>query len=183
MSVLICAASRHGATRALALAEALADEGLRVAAKPPEEVFDLEGCGALVLGSAVHLGHWLPSAKDLAERIGGRLEGMPVLLLTTTGRRSGRRRTVPLTYFEDGDALVVVGSKGGSPRHPDWYLNLLADPAVEAQVGSEHRRLRARRATEDEAARIWPVVVARWPGYARYRAKTSREIPLVLLSD
>jgi len=85
MSVLICAASRHGATReiALALAEALADEGLRVAVKPPEEVFDLEGYGALVLGSAVYLGHWLPSAKDLAHRIGGRLEGRAVWLFSS----------------------------------------------------------------------------------------------------
>jgi F420H(2)-dependent quinone reductase len=114
-------------------------------------------------------------------RVGGRLKDMPVLLLTTTGRRSGKRRTVPLTYFEDGDALVVVGSKGGAPRHPAWYLNLVADPQVEAQVGSEQRRLHARRASNDEAARLWPVIVARWPGYATYRAKTSREIPLVIL--
>jgi deazaflavin-dependent oxidoreductase (nitroreductase family) len=114
-------------------------------------------------------------------RVGGRLKGMPVLLLTTTGRRSGKRRTVPLTYFEDGDALVVVGSKGGAPRHPGWYLNLVANPDVEAQVGSERRRLRARRATPEEAARLWPVIVARWPGYAKYQTKTSREIPLVLL--
>ena len=80
-----------------------------------------------------------------------------------------------------GIALVVVGSKGGAPRHPGWYLNLVAQPEVEAQVGRVHRRLRARRATPEEAARLWPVIVACWPGYARYQAKTSREIPLVLL--
>ena len=114
-------------------------------------------------------------------RVGGRVLGMPVLMLTTTGRRSGRPRTVPLTYFEDGDALLVVGSKGGSPRHPDWYLNLEAEPDVDVQVGSEHRRLRARRATAEEAARLWPVVLERAPVYGTYRARTTRDIPLVLL--
>lgn len=107
--------------------------------------------------------------------------GMPVLLLTTMGRRTGKRRTIPLTYFEDGDALVVVGSKGGSPRHPDWYLNLEADPEVEVQVGAEHRRLGARRATAEEADRLWPMVLERAPVYGKYRTKTRREIPLVLL--
>jgi deazaflavin-dependent oxidoreductase (nitroreductase family) len=114
-------------------------------------------------------------------RVGGRLQGMPVLLLTTTGRRSGERRTVPLTYFEDGNALVVVGSRGGASRHPAWYLNLEADPAVEVQIGREHRQLRARLATDEEAGRLWPMVLARAPGYGKYRAKTSREIPLVVL--
>jgi deazaflavin-dependent oxidoreductase (nitroreductase family) len=114
-------------------------------------------------------------------RVGGRLQDMPVLLLTTTGRRSGERRTVPLTYFEDGDAFVVVGSRGGAPRHPAWYLNLEADPAVEVQIGREHEQLRARRASAEEAERLWPMVLARAPGYGKYRAKTSREIPLVLL--
>ena len=130
-----------------------------------------------LIGKALHGGLY----RLTGGRVGGRLAGMPVLLLTTTGRRSGKRRRVPLTYFEDGDAFVVVGSKGGAPRHPGWYLNLVAMPEVEAQVGRVHRRLRARRATPEEAARLWPVIVACWPGYARYQAKTSREIPLVLL--
>jgi F420H(2)-dependent quinone reductase len=106
---------------------------------------------------------------------------MPVLLLTTTGRRSGQQRTVPLTYFEDGDALLVVGSKGGSPRHPDWYLNLIADPDADIQVGGERRPVRGRAATAEEAERLWPMVLERAPVYGKYRAKTSREIPLVLL--
>jgi deazaflavin-dependent oxidoreductase (nitroreductase family) len=114
-------------------------------------------------------------------RVGGRVLGMPVLMLTTTGRRSGERRTVPLTYFEDGDALLVVGSKGGSPRHPDWFLNLESDPDATIQVGKQHRRVRARRATEEEAERLWPVVLGRAPVYGKYRSRTSREIPLVLL--
>jgi F420H(2)-dependent quinone reductase len=104
-----------------------------------------------------------------------------VLLLTTTGRRSGKRRTVPLSFLADGDAYVVVGSRGGSPRHPSWYLNLEADPEVEVQIGRVHERRRARRADPEEAGRLWPKVLARAPGYGKYRARTSREIPLVLL--
>lgn len=116
-------------------------------------------------------------------RIGARIGGLPVLLLTTTGRTSGKRRTVPLSYLETDDALVVVGSKGGAPRHPDWYLNLVADPEVEVQIGRAHERRRARRASPEEAGRLWPLILARAPGYGKYRAKTSREIPLVLLED
>jgi F420H(2)-dependent quinone reductase len=116
-------------------------------------------------------------------RIGGRLQGMPVLLLTTKGRRSGQPRTVPLTYFEDdGEALLVIGSRGGSPRHPDWYLNLEADPEAEIQIGREHRRVRARTASAEEAERLWPIVLEKAPVYGKYRARTSREIPLVLLA-
>ena len=116
-------------------------------------------------------------------RIGSHVAGLPVLLLTTTGRTSGKRRTVPLSYLDSGDALVLIGSKGGAPRHPDWYLNLEADPAVRVQLGREHRQLHARRATPEEAGRLWPEVLARAPGYGRFRAKTSREIPLVLLEQ
>jgi deazaflavin-dependent oxidoreductase (nitroreductase family) len=133
--------------------------------------------GVFLIAKALHGGAYRASRG----RVGGQLMGMPVLMLTTTGRVSGRRRTVPLTYFEDGDALVVVGSKGGSPRHPAWYLNLEAEPEVEVQVGSEHRRLQARRATPEEAERLWPAVLARAPVYGRYRARTTRDIPLVLL--
>ena len=114
-------------------------------------------------------------------RVGARVAGLPVLLLTTTGRKSGKPRTVPLSYLAHGDALVLVGSKGGAPRHPAWYLNLEANPEVDVQIGREHRRLRARRAAAEEAERLWPAVLERSPGYAKYRAKTSREIPLVLL--
>jgi deazaflavin-dependent oxidoreductase (nitroreductase family) len=115
-------------------------------------------------------------------RIGSHVAGLPVLLLTTTGRNTGKRRTVPLSYFDDGGVPVVIGSKGGAPRHPAWYLNLQAEPEVEVQIGREHRRLRARRASPEEAARLWPLILERAPGYARYRARTRREIPLVFLS-
>jgi deazaflavin-dependent oxidoreductase (nitroreductase family) len=114
-------------------------------------------------------------------RIGARAAGLPVMLLTTTGRRSGKRRTVPLSFLEDGDAYVLIGSRGGSPQHPAWYLNLLVNPDVSVQIGRDHSGLRARRASPEEEERLWPKVLASSPGYGRYRAKTSREIPLVLL--
>ena len=117
-----------------------------------------------------------------AGRLGSKVWGLPVLLLTTTGRRSGRKRTVPLTYFTQGDAYVLVGSKGGAPTHPAWYLNLVRDPSVEVQTGNERRRMRARAATPEEAERLWPRILAEAPGYGKYRKKTSREIPLVFLS-
>jgi deazaflavin-dependent oxidoreductase (nitroreductase family) len=116
-------------------------------------------------------------------RLGRRIAGMPVLLLTTTGRRTGAARTVPLSYFEDGGAYVIVGSKGGAPRHPAWYLNLEAQPEVEVQLGNRRERRRARRASPAESERLWPTILERAPGYGRYRAKTSREIPLVFLDS
>jgi F420H(2)-dependent quinone reductase len=114
-------------------------------------------------------------------RVGARAAGLPVLLLTTTGRKTGTQRTVPLCYLEDADAYVLVGSKGGAPQHPAWYLNLEAHPEVGVQIGAEQRRMEARRASPEEAERLWPTILDRAPGYAKYRAKTRREIPLVLL--
>ena len=109
------------------------------------------------------------------------MRGFPLLRPVVVSNSTGRPRTVPLSYLAWGEALVVIGSKGGAPRHPNWYLNLEAEPAVEVQIGREHRRLRARRATDEEAGRLWPEVLVRAPGYGRFRAKTSREIPLILL--
>jgi len=115
-------------------------------------------------------------------RVLGRVAGMPVLLLTTTGRRTGRRRTTPLTFFRDGDEVVLVASAGGSDRAPAWALNLAAGPRAEITVGSETRPVRARQATPGERDRLWPVVTRTYPGYARYQARTAREIPLLLLA-
>lgn len=115
-------------------------------------------------------------------RVGSRVAGMPVLLLTTVGRRSGRPRTVPLTYLEDDDSVVLVASYGGRPRNPEWFENLVAHPEVEVRIGRDHRRMQARRATPEERARLWPLVVATYDGYRRYQEKTEREIPLALLT-
>ena len=115
-------------------------------------------------------------------RIGGRFGRASVLLLTTTGRRTGKRRTSPLVYLEDGDALVLIASFGGADVHPAWYLNLVASPEVEVRVrGGAPRQMQARVAGAEERERLWPMVVEMWGGYARYQAKTAREIPLVIL--
>jgi deazaflavin-dependent oxidoreductase (nitroreductase family) len=109
--------------------------------------------------------------------IGRRLRGNRVVVLTTRGRRSGKQRRTPLLAFEDGDELVLVASFGGAPQDPHWFGNLTADPQAEV----DGRPYAARVATDDERKRLWPQVVERYPGYAAYQAKTSREIPLVVL--
>ncbi len=116
-------------------------------------------------------------------RLGWRAGGMPVLELTTTGRRSGRRRTVMLTSpVKEGDAMVVVASRGGDDRHPYWFLNLRDRPDVEvALAGEPAQPMRARVATPPERAALWPRVTAANTRYADYQAKTDRKIPLVLL--
>ena len=105
----------------------------------------------------------------------------PILLLTTIGARSGEPRMMPLNYSRDDDRLVVIGSKGGSPTHPSWYLNLVADPVVTIEVGRERFRARARTAQEPERTRLFDVQVARMPFFDGYRRQvTQREIPVVV---
>lgn len=116
-------------------------------------------------------------------RIGGTLGALRVLLLTTTGRKSGQLRTVPLVYFEDGERLVIIGSKGGASRDPLWWENLKANPEARVQVGADTRRVRARLATPEERARLWPRVKAENSAYAAYEQKTRREIPVVVLES
>jgi len=116
-------------------------------------------------------------------RLGGRfLRGAPVFLLTTIGRKSGQPRTSPLLYIQDGDDYVTVASKGGMSHHPLWFRNLEANPDVEAQVGSKQFKGRARRATAEEKARLWPKLVAMYPDYDDYQARTTRDIPVVIIS-
>jgi F420H(2)-dependent quinone reductase len=116
-------------------------------------------------------------------RLGGRFKKTaPVLLLTTTGRKSGKSRTTPLLYIEDGGRYVIVASVGGAPTHPSWYLNLRANPAATIQIGSRKLALTAETAPPEERARLWPLLTRMYPGYDDYQAKTSREIPLVILT-
>ena len=108
-------------------------------------------------------------------------QGTQTLLLTTTGRRSGEQRTTPLIYGEhDGDYLVV-GSKGGADDPPAWLLNLEADPDVQVQVRGDRFGARARLATAQEKPALWTTMVGHWPAYEDYQAKTTREIPVVVL--
>ena len=121
--------------------------------------------------------------KISAGRLGWRAGGMPVLELTTTGRKSGEPRTVMLTSpVQEGGAIVIVASRGGDDHHPAWFLNLRDHPDVEvAFAGKPKQPMRARVATPEERAVLWPRVTAEYKGYAGYQTKTDREIPLVLL--
>jgi deazaflavin-dependent oxidoreductase (nitroreductase family) len=107
--------------------------------------------------------------------------GAPILILTTTGRRSGEERLKPLIFGEDDGRYVVVASKGGAQHHPDWYLNLRADPDVHVQVKADRFRARARTAEGEERERLWRRMADIWPAYDDYRQKTDREIPVVVL--
>ncbi len=115
-------------------------------------------------------------------RLLGRLAGMPVLLLTTTGRRSGTPRTATLTYFRNGADLVVIGSFGGSDVPPAWWLNLQRDPQASVLIGGTTLKVTARAATAEEHHRLWPLVTTTHPGYARYKERTARLIPVVMLT-
>ena len=116
-------------------------------------------------------------------RVGGRFrKTAPVLLLTTTGRKTGKRRTTPLLYVEDADRYVVVASVGGAPTHPAWYLNLRGDPAATIQVGNRKLAVGSETAGPEERARLWARVTQMYPKYDDYQAKTSREIPVVTLT-
>jgi deazaflavin-dependent oxidoreductase (nitroreductase family) len=105
-----------------------------------------------------------------------------MLLLDHVGAKSGAKRTSPLLYFADGDNVVVVASKGGFPKHPAWYHNLMANPDTMVQIGPERRLVHSRVATPEEHERLWPVALKMYHGYADYQARSKgREIPLVIL--
>lgn len=120
--------------------------------------------------------------RATAGRIGARVPGLPpILLLDHVGAKSGTRRTTPLVYMEDGDAFLVVASKGGHPKNPSWLHNLRRNPQTVVQVGPRRIPVHAREANPGESRRLWPKAVAHNPHWGRYRERTSREIPLVLL--
>jgi deazaflavin-dependent oxidoreductase (nitroreductase family) len=107
--------------------------------------------------------------------------GTHVLILTTTGRRSGEQRSTPLIYGRHGDDYLVVASKGGAPEDPAWYLNLSDQPEVHVQVLGDRFSAHARTATPDEKPELWEEMTARWPAYNHYQHKTNRDIPVVVL--
>ena len=114
-------------------------------------------------------------------RIGSRIWGLPIVLLTTTGRVSGRQRTVPLCSLPAGESFVVIASYGGLDRSPSWWLNLQRDPRATVQLGKLTRQVVARETTGDERARLWAEVTRIAPGYLGYERRTARRIPVVLL--
>jgi len=114
-------------------------------------------------------------------RLGRRLARHDILLLTTTGRASGRAHTVPLLYLREEGGLVVIASFAGQDHHPAWYLNLRASPRAEVQIEEERFTVSARDATPEERPRLWARAVAEYPGYAGYQGRTARLIPVVVL--
>jgi deazaflavin-dependent oxidoreductase (nitroreductase family) len=118
-------------------------------------------------------------ATDGAE--GHEWQGAKTLLLTTTGRRSGESRTAPLIYGTDNGSYLIVASLGGADKPPAWYVNLSANPEVEIQVEGDRFKARARTARAEEKPRLWEKMVAEWPAYDEYQARTEREIPVVVL--
>lgn len=114
--------------------------------------------------------------------VGYMWNGVPILLLTTTGRKSREPRTTALIFACDGDNYLVVASVGGAPEHPNWYRNLMAEPAARIQVKGEHVSVTARTASDDEKASLWKIVSEQWPNYDVYQTRTERVIPVVVLS-
>lgn len=124
---------------------------------------------ALYRATGGRIGHSMPG-------VGGKM-----LLLDHVGAKSGKKRTSPLLYVADGDDIVIVASKGGFPKNPAWYHNLMANPDTTVQVGKERRSVHARVAAQEDRDRLWAKADEAWPGYRDYRERTDREIPLVVL--
>jgi deazaflavin-dependent oxidoreductase (nitroreductase family) len=129
---------------------------------------------------------WEPIAEHVERYLatdgadGFEWNGAECIILTTRGRRSGKLRRTPLIRVADGDRYLVVASMGGAPQHPQWYLNLTADPHVTIQDRADVHELVARTASPEEKAALWPTAVAAWPDYENYQASTDRDIPLVI---
>ncbi len=114
-------------------------------------------------------------------KVGGGFEGVPMLILHTKGRKSGDPRQNPLVYQQVGDDIAIFGSKGGAPTHPDWYLNVVANPDVAVEVGTERFDGRARVLTGDEREKVWAKQKKLMSGFADYESRTTREIPVILI--
>ena len=113
-------------------------------------------------------------------RLMSRYGGAPICMVTMTGARSGKQRTVPLMYIPHGENIILVASLGGAPKNPFWYYNLIAHPDVEVKQGGKHRKLRARLADSTEKAELWPICVQRYAAYADYQKNTARDIPIFI---
>ncbi|BBZ40240.1 nitroreductase family deazaflavin-dependent oxidoreductase [Mycobacterium conspicuum] len=120
--------------------------------------------------------------RDSGGEVGYLWNGVPTLLLTTTGRRTGEPRTSALIFARDGVDYLIVASKGGMPTHPMWYLNLQANPAAKIQVKADEFAVVARTASAAEKPRLWKIVTEVWPNYDVYQTRTDREIPVVILT-
>lgn len=115
-------------------------------------------------------------------KLASTMRGMPIILLTTRGRKTGAKREVPVVPYVEGDSVYVIASMGGAPTHPAWYTNLVANPEVEVQRGADRYRARAIVLEEPDRTQVWQRVTAAMPGFADYQRKTSRVIPVVRLA-
>jgi F420H(2)-dependent quinone reductase len=113
--------------------------------------------------------------------IGGKVQSLPVLLLTTTGRKSGKTRTVPVGFLRDGSAYVIIASNAGLPQNPAWFLNLKSHPEATIQVKRQHIQVKAETANPEKRRELWARLMEVAPGYGRYQKRTPREIPVVIL--
>ena len=131
---------------------------------------------------------WEPIADHVQQYLdtdgeqGGTWEGAPIIVLSTTGAKSGKLRRTPLIRVKAGEDYLVIASMGGAPSHPNWYHNIVAHPEVTVQDHAEVHEMIARTATESERAELWPAAAAVWPAYDEYVTKTDRVIPLVICS-
>jgi deazaflavin-dependent oxidoreductase (nitroreductase family) len=114
-------------------------------------------------------------------KVGGPFEGAPMVLLTTTGAKSGQPRTTPLVYFPNGETMIIVASKAGAPTNPDWYYNLVANPEVTVEIGTEKFQARATVVPEPERTQLFERIAASNPGFGEYQKKTTRVIPIIAL--
>jgi deazaflavin-dependent oxidoreductase (nitroreductase family) len=126
--------------------------------------------------------HHIRAYRESGGEVGYLWNGVPTLLLTATGRRTGRKSTSPLIFARDGNDYLVVASMGGAPKHPQWYLNLQANPDAEIQVKDQTLAVVARTASASEKPRLWKIVTEVWPNYDVYQTRTDREIPVVILT-
>lgn len=153
--------------------------------KPRPEGLDKPYVGKIIktmskMNAAIY--RWTGGLLGSKWRVGSAFPwGIPVLLLTTIGRKSGQPRTAPLVFIEDGDNLIIVASQGGLPRDPLWYKNLQATPECEVQIKRRKMKMRARTASEVERGRLWPELLAHYSDFASYEAWTDRLIPVVIL--
>jgi deazaflavin-dependent oxidoreductase (nitroreductase family) len=132
----------------------------------------------LTLVGAEHIRRY----RETDGEVGYLWNGVPTLLLTTTGRQTGQPRTSALIFGRDGDDYLVIASQGGAPQHPQWYRNLTDHPQAQIQVRAQHLPVAARTAPADERPRRWKIMTEIWPNYDAYQARTERLIPLVILS-
>lgn len=138
-----------------------------------------ERCLNPVIRSITGVNLWLLSHSD--GRLGTRFLGRPVLLLTTVGRNSGNARTTPLFYLQDGERIVLVASRAGTSRNPNWYENIARNPRVTVQIAQRKRGMTARAASEAEVAELWPKLVAMFPIWDEFQKRSARTFPVVIL--